>query len=111
MHPGVIVGSKTTTPHIRGKVQNWLKRKNILHDMRPPSPVSVPTGAAAWRGRARMVLLAQYQNVATKVGRMDLADIVVCPSLGRGELDGHLGFWLDHLLNAKGFDLKAMRVI
>jgi hypothetical protein len=58
-----------------------------------------------------MILLAQYQNVATKVRRMDLADIVVCPSLRRGELDGHLGFWLDHLLNAKGFDLKAMWVI
>ena len=42
---------------------------------------------------------------------MDLADIVVCPSLGSGERDGHLGCWLDHLLNAKGFDRKAMRVI
>jgi len=58
-----------------------------------------------------MILLAQYQNVATKVRRMELADIVVGPSLGSGELDGHLGFWLDHLLNVKGFDLKAMRVI
>jgi hypothetical protein len=42
---------------------------------------------------------------------MDVAAIGVCPSLGSGELDGHLGCWLDHLLNAKGFDLKAMRVM
>src|SRR5262245_12495263 len=57
------------------------------------------------------VLLAQYQNVTTKERRMDLADIVVCPRLGSGELGGQLGFWLDHLRNAKGFDRKAMRVI
>ncbi len=42
---------------------------------------------------------------------MHLADIAVCPGLGGGELDGHLGFRLDHLFNPKGFDLKAMRVI
>jgi len=42
---------------------------------------------------------------------MDVADIVVGPSPGSGELDGQLGFWLDHLLNAKGFDRKAMQVV
>src|SRR2546425_9378572 len=58
-----------------------------------------------------MVLLAQYQNIATEVRRMQLADIAVCPSLGGGELNGHLGFWLDDLFNPKVFDLKAMGVI
>ncbi len=42
---------------------------------------------------------------------MHLADVIVCPGLGGGELDGHLGFGLDHLFNPKGFDLKAMRLI
>ena len=42
---------------------------------------------------------------------MHLADITVYPGLGGSELDGHLGFGLDHLFNPKGFDFKAMRVI
>ena len=42
---------------------------------------------------------------------MYLADIAVRPGLGGGELDGHLGFWLDDLFNPKIFDLKAMGLI
>ena len=42
---------------------------------------------------------------------MHLADIAVCPGLGGGELDGHLGFWLDDLFDPEVLDLKAMRVI
>src|SRR5712691_2680243 len=58
-----------------------------------------------------MALLTQDENIATKMRRMHLADIAVCPGLGGGELDGHLGFRLHHLFNLKVFDLKAMGVI
>jgi hypothetical protein len=58
-----------------------------------------------------MALLAQYQNLATEVRRMQVADIAVRPGLRSGELHGHLGFGLDDLFNPNICDFKAMGVI
>ena len=58
-----------------------------------------------------LALLAQYQNIATEVRRMQVADIAVRPGPRGGERHGHLGFGLNDLFNPKIFDLKAMGVI
>jgi hypothetical protein len=58
-----------------------------------------------------MALLAQDQHLATKVRRMDVADIAVRPRLRGGEPHGRLGFGLDDLFNPNLFDLEAMGLI
>src|SRR4029450_483801 len=58
-----------------------------------------------------MALLAQYQNIATDVWRMYVADITVRPGLRGGERHGHLRVGLDNLFNPKLCDLKAMGVV
>src|ERR1041384_1536841 len=76
------------------------------------SPAALAAAIAASRCCCDiMALLAQYQNLATEVRRMHLADIAVRPDLGGGELDGHLLFWLDDFLNVEIFDLEAVRLI